>query len=111
MWIEFPLTLAFWCDVFLVTTCTGDEQNIQRDHLAHCREGEENYFADGENSSCVSYEVDSDLLSNSGNCGGSINSEWFLPNTIITVNCERLCRDYDESVAWKRYSVCVYTYK
>ena len=61
--------------MFLVTTCIGDEQNIQEDHLAHCREGEENYFADGENSSCVSYEVDSDSLSNSENCGGSINSE------------------------------------
>lgn len=51
----------------------GDKQNIQDDHLVHCREGEENYFANGENSSCVSYEADSDSVSNSENCGGSIN--------------------------------------
>ena len=107
---ESPLTLAFWCEVFLVTPCTGDKQNIQDDHLVHCREGEENYFANGENSSFVSYEADSDSVSNSENCGGSIDCEWFLPNIIINDNCERLFAEIMMKVWHEKDIVCIYIY-
>ena len=96
--------------MFLVTSCTGDKQNIQDDHLVHCREGEENYFANGENSSFVSYEADSDSVSNSENCGGTIDCEWFLPNIIINDNCERLFAEIMMKVWHEKDIVCVYMY-
>lgn len=40
-WIQLSRVFAEICGQL------GDKQNIQDDHLVHCREGEENYFANG----------------------------------------------------------------
>ncbi|PFX13286.1 hypothetical protein AWC38_SpisGene22641 [Stylophora pistillata] len=62
----------------------GYEQTLLHDHLALCRESEENYFADAENSSRESSHLDSVSLSDSKDCGGSFNE----------ISSERIHEDY-----------------
>ena len=61
--------------MFLFTACTEDECNFKGDQLACSQESDENYFADAENSSCVSSEVDSVSLSDSEDWDESINGK------------------------------------
>ncbi|XP_022793522.1 uncharacterized protein LOC111332449 [Stylophora pistillata] len=53
----------------------GHGQNLLHGHVALCGESEENYFADAENSSCEPSHFDIVSLSDSKDCGGSINGD------------------------------------
>ena len=65
------------CDLFFITACSEDEENFKGNQQTCPPEREENYFADAENSSCLSSEDDSTSPSNPYNWSETFSGWWF----------------------------------
>ena len=65
------------CDLFFIAACSQDEENFKGNQQTCSQEREENYFADAENSSCMSSEDDSASLSDPDNWSETFNGWWF----------------------------------
>ena len=68
--------------MFLLTACTEVEEDLEDDQLSCTQESNENYFADAEDCSSVSSEIDS-ALSDSESWDESLSGELFVFNRVI----------------------------
>ena len=83
-WLGFFFTHKFSCEVFLLTACTEDEEDLENDQLLCSQQSNENYFADTEDCSSVSSGSDS-ALSDSENWDESLSGEIFVFNPVFDI--------------------------